>query len=217
MKMQVQIFVEGKADLKFITDYMMYLQPSLTLNSIKSKWQLIGTNLVISLQEINGWTQINSVQSRIKEMELEEGITLIIFDADTADNKGGFFKRKQEIDSLLSGLSYQLFLFPNNCDDGTLEDLLENIVCDDNLPIFNCWSSFETCLKEKASSKIGKELTIPAKKSKIYLYLETLSGKTKEERNKIKDPYRDYRNSALWNLNHEYLASLKNFLTTTLV
>jgi hypothetical protein len=60
--------------------------------------------------------------------------TLIIFDADKYDPEknpyGGYTKRKEAIENILSGfkLNCPLFLFPNNQEDGALEELLEHII-----------------------------------------------------------------------------------------
>jgi len=131
--------------------------------------------------------------------------------ADTKDNGGGFAKRKKEIEGYGLALN-EIFLFPNNKYDGALEDLLENIINQTNKSIFDCWNKFENCLQGCASNEIKKELTIPAKKSKIYVYLETLLGKSKKEKEKIKDPNREYKVAEHWDLDAEYLIPLKNFL-----
>jgi hypothetical protein len=137
------------------------------------------------------------------------GINLVIFDADK-----DFESRKQEIENWKSkyGLAFELFLFPNNQNAGAFENLLEKIVIDNNQPIFDCWNGFENCLQDNASKIIGKKLTIPAKKTKIYAYLEVLLGETKKEKEMIKDPKRDYKNKDHWNLNSEFLILLKEFL-----
>jgi len=67
-------------------------------------------------------------------------------------------------------------------------------------------------LHEGASQKTGKKLTTPAKKSKIYSYLEVLLGTTSEEKKQIKDPNRDFTNSEHWKLDFEFLEPLKQFL-----
>jgi hypothetical protein len=59
---------------------------------------------------------------------------------------------------------------------------------------------------------MGKELTIPAKKTKIYAYLEVLLGVTKKEKEKIKERERDYKNKGHWNLDSDFLIPLKEFL-----
>jgi hypothetical protein len=55
-------------------------------------------------------------------------------------------------------------------------------------------------------------LTIPAKKTKIYGYLETLLGTSKSEKEKIKEKERNYKEQSHWNLDSEYLDPLKEFL-----
>jgi hypothetical protein len=106
--------------------------------------------------------------------------------------------------------STQLYLWPDNQGQGTLEDLLETIINPDNQPILDCWSSFEQCI----STLPGKSLTLPANKTKIYAYLETLLGTTNNEKEKIKERNRDYTNTAHWNLDptHKNLQPLKTFL-----
>jgi hypothetical protein len=59
---------------------------------------------------------------------------------------------------------------------------------------------------------MGKTLTIPARKSKIYVYLEALLGKTRDEKEKAKDPKRDYKNTDHWNLDADALQPLQEFL-----
>jgi len=209
----VQIFVEGDTDVKFIADYIAHIVPNAEVEVKKSKGT-INLNDVpkIIIYGLSGWTDIQNVHTEFKRNTESGGTNLIVFDADSPENEGGFSKRKQEIEDKVKGLSYEIFLFPNNQDDGDLEDLLENIINEINIPIFNCWNEFEKCLQDYASKKIGKKLTTPAQKSKIFVYLETLLGKTNDEKEKIKPSKRDYKNTMHWNLNSEYLSPLKEFL-----
>jgi hypothetical protein len=105
------------------------------------------------------------------------------------------------------------FLLPNNQDDGDIETLLERIICPENQIIFDCWRDFENCLlPNKTTSTDSGRFTLPARKTKIYAYLETLVGETDSEKEKIKDPNRNYRNPKHWDLNHPALANLRAFL-----
>jgi hypothetical protein len=199
----IRIFVEGDADVKFLKDYLSYIAPSFEI----SQETIINTG---------GWTNIDSqkekgenIQNEMKKNTDNDGINLIVFDADK-----DFINRKQELETWKSkyNLVFELFLFPNNQNVGALEDLLERIIIDNNQPIFNCWDRFETCIQESASEIMGKKLTTPAKKTKIYAYLEVLLGETRKEKDKIKDPKRDYKNKEHWNLDSESLVPLKEFL-----
>ena len=209
-----QIFVEGDADAKFISDYILHIKPNMNAVKTPKKSEINIYNneaLIVAIHGLTGWTDIENMKSTITKYKNENDNVLVIFDADTNDNGGGFAKRKKQIYDYNLSID-GIFLFPNNQDDGTLEDLLENIITQTNKPIFDCWDKFENCLQENASKKIGKELITPAKKSKIYVYLESLLGKTQEEKKKIKDPFRDYSIVEHWNLNAEYLEPLKKFL-----
>jgi hypothetical protein len=210
----VQIFVEGDGDVKFISDYITHIIPNATaeINKLKAANINIDGFHKIKVQGLGGWTDIQNVKPEIQRNKDDGGVNSIIFDADTIHNNGGFAKRKQDIENKITGLDCEIFLFPNNQDDGALEDLLEHIIKSQNVPIFECWDKFEACLKNQASPTIGKDLTFPAKKSKIYVYLEALLGKTNEEKKKIKDPNRDYNNADLWDLDVDYLKPLKEFI-----
>ena len=82
--------------------------------------------------------------------------------------------------------------------------------------VMDCWQIYEGELeKVRIPSKTPPTLTIPAKKTKIYAYLETLLGKTRSQKELIKDAKRNYENTQHWNLDAEYLEPLKRFLEKT--
>ncbi|OAV68408.1 hypothetical protein Barb4_02079 [Bacteroidales bacterium Barb4] len=200
----VNIFVEGVADLKFLSDYISYIAPAFGI--IKDE----------TLIDTKGWTSILSkkdrgggIRSKMEENTNRGFLNLVIFDADN-----DFIARKNEIDNWRKqyGLTFELFLFPNNQDSGALEDLLEKIIIDKNQSIFDCWNRYEKCLQSKEIEGRAYPLTTPTKKTKIYGYLEALLGTSKEDKKKIKEQERDYTNNEHWNLDADYLIPLKEFL-----
>jgi hypothetical protein len=206
-----KIFVEGN-DVRFLHDYIEHLFKT-TLKAEKGKYGNIKTSDKII--KTDGWTVLNStvnkgenLRRQMKENMDEGGINLIIFDADY-----NFEERKKEIFEWKNkyNLDFELFLFPNNKDAGTLEYLLERIINPHNAPIFDCWEDFEECLKTKTTCA-KNPLTIPAKKSKIYAYMETLHGETDSEKEKVKDPNRNFKDTHCWDLDAEALNPLKAFL-----
>ena len=194
----VKIFVEGDADIKFLSDY---------INSIIPEFK-IEKEVII---KTDGWCGIYKEDNKeeLSRNTNNAGINLVIFDADD-----DFEQRKKELENWgeSKNLSFEIFLFPNNKDKGTLEDLLENIIVDKNQPIFDCWNDYENCLRNKKIEGRKKPLTVPAKKTKIYGYLEALLEKTDAEKKKIKESNRDYKNKEHWNLDADYLNPLKDFL-----
>ncbi|NWJ51046.1 MAG: hypothetical protein HXX14_09275 [Bacteroidetes bacterium] len=199
--MLTKIFVEGIADHKFISDFISY-----HFNVVLDK-----NDIIIS----NGWTNIYSDgegELFINEMNKNssiDGRNIMIFDADSDYNN-----RLTEINQwrINNQLEFEIFLFPNNSGPGDLETVLENIINKKNAAIFDCWDKYETCLSKIQIEGRVKPLTIPAKKTKIYGYLETLAL-TYNDKVLAKEEKRDYKNSKNWNLDSEYLLALKDFLS----
>lgn len=201
----IKIFVEGIADKKFLSDYIKHILPEFT--AIDSK----------TIIACGGWAGIynekddtaETIRKTIIKNTNDYGINIVIFDADN-----NFEDKKKEIEKWKTDfhLSFELFLFPNNRDNGTLENLLEEIIPEKNRPISDCWEGYEKCLKSKTIEGREKPLTTPAKKTKIYGYLEALLGDSKREKVKIKEKERDYGNIDHWDLGAAYLNPLKEFL-----
>jgi hypothetical protein len=200
--MAIRIFVEGVADSKFLNDFISH---NYKIN--------LGKEDII---ETKGWTNILSeksdgefIKNQMTKNSDNDGINLLIFDADK-----DFSERIKEINEWKgkNNLEFEIFLWPNNKDRGDLETVLEKIINPKNTPIFECWDGYEDCLKSKKIEGRASSLTIPAKKTKIYGYLEALLGDNKSQKDKIKERNREYRNDEHWDLNSESLNELKEFL-----
>ena len=198
MKKEFNIFVEGVADARFIKQYIGHLYGDVVDDE----------RLVI----LKGWDnlKIEATAIRMHSMSANGGVNLVIVDTDK-----DFQIRKDEIAKWQQAnkVQFELFLLPNNHDAGTLEDLLENIINPNNRPIFDCWEHYEQELvKLDISGRTPPPLTTPAKKTKIYGYLEALLGETKSQKELIKEANRNYENTQHWNLEAEYLEPLKQFI-----
>ena len=199
-----QIIVEGDADKKFFEDYYHHIFGE---KAPKSSITHPGKD-----GDTGGYQKLKS-EDAIGVMRQNTdmgGINLVIFDADedTEARRSELLVIKEEF-----GVEFELFLLPNDKDAGALEDLLENIINPNNQPVMDCWQTYEEKLREaRIPSKTPPTLTIPAKKTKIYAYLETLLGKSRSQKKLIKDANRNYKNTQHWNLDAEYLEPLKEFL-----
>lgn len=198
------IIVEGEADKKFFKDYYHHLfRQNAPEGSIihPGKDGDSGGYLKLATEDAIGAMRQNTDLG---------GMNLVIFDADEdieARRKEILVLREQK------GVDFELFFLPNDRDAGALEDLLENIINPDNRPVMDCWDTYEGELaKVRIPTKTPPTLTIPAKKTKIYAYLETLLGKSRSQKKLIKDPNRDYENTQHWNLDAAYLEPLKEFM-----
>ena len=199
-----QIIVEGDADKKFFEDYYHHVFGE---KAPKGSITHPGKD-----GDTGGYQKLKSEDAigLMRQNTDMGGINLVIFDADEdrEARRAELLAIKEEF-----GVEFELFLLPNNKDVGALEDLLENIINPNNQPVMVCWQTYEEKLREvRIPSKTPPTLTIPAKKTKIYAYLETLLGKSRSQKKLIKDANRNYKNTQHWNLDAEYLEPLKEFL-----
>jgi len=207
----VKIFVEGDGDQVFIRDILkLWYNITLTKDQLKE--------VVIICK---GYNKISNQIDEFKQLEIgqkrEGGKNLIIFDADYTgrEEDHGFKNKKKYLDNIMQelGINFDLFLFPNNQNDGTLETMLESCMNPEHSGIMDCWKNMEICVDGKGN------YTIPADKSKIYVYLECLHGITNKEKDKIKDPNRDFTLDDKWVINCEnnpFLKELKDFFDASL-
>ena len=199
-----QIIVEGNADKKFFEDYYHHIfgekAPQGSITHPGKDGDTGGYQKLRSEDAIGAMRQNTDLG----------GINLVIFDADEdiETRRAELLAVKEEF-----GVEFELFLLPNDKDAGALEDLLENIINPNNQPVMVCWQTYEGELANvRIPPKTPPTLTIPAKKTKIYAYLETLLGKSKTQKKLIKEVNRNYENTLHWSLDAEYLEPLKEFL-----
>ena len=198
MKKEFNIFVEGVADARFFKQYVSHVLGE----------EVPDERLVI----LKGWDNLKTEASalRMRSMTANGGVNIVIVDADL-----NYKTRKDEIEKWKQAneAEFELFLLPNDQDPGALEDLLENIINPNNRPVMNCWENYEKELvKLNIPGRTPPPLTTPAKKTKIYGYLEALLLDSKSQKEMIKEVKRNYRNPLHWNLDAEYLDPLKEFL-----
>ncbi|WQS12609.1 hypothetical protein KVC03_05315 [Helicobacter pylori] len=212
---EILIFVEGPSDRFFLEVYLLYLyfQEKFPIKNFK-------------VQNVDGK---DNLSKRLLEIEKYDK-TLIIFDADKdyESNKKEILKVVSKTKQTIS--EEQIFLFPNNQDNGDLETLLLKIAKHEEF--INCFESYLDCIKKKEHYKPIKNI----RKSKWYAYLEALglekffqyTWDTEKKNNKkkliiddkgedeieIKDQYKgDYEKlTEVIDFNSTSLFPLKNFL-----
>ncbi|MCQ2717439.1 hypothetical protein JT219_03270 [Helicobacter pylori] len=212
---EILIFVEGSSDRFFLEIYLLYLyfQEKFPIKNFK-------------VQNVDGK---DNLSKRLLEIEKYDK-TLIIFDADKdyESNKKEILKIVSESKQTIS--EEQIFLFPNNQDDGDLETLLLEIA--KHKEFINCFEGYLDCIKKTEHCKPIKNI----RKNKLYAYLEVLglekffqyTWDTKKKNNKkkliiddkdgdeieIKDQYKgDYEKlKEVIDFNSKSLIPLKNFL-----
>ncbi|EJB91844.1 DUF3226 domain-containing protein [Helicobacter pylori] len=145
---EILIFVEGPSDKVFLEVYLYFLE-DLPIKNFK-------------VRSTNGKNNLSS--TLLLETEKYDK-TLIIFDADN------YKSNKKEILTVVSKTKQtiseeQIFLFPNNQDDGDLETLLLKIAKHDEF--LKCFEGYLECIKSKEHYKPIKNI----RKNMLYAYLE---------------------------------------------
>ncbi len=205
---EILIFVEGPSDKVFLEVYLYFLE-DLPIKNFKVK-------------DVKGK---DNLSKRLLEIEKYDK-TLIIFDADKdyESNKKEILKVVSKTKQTIS--EEQIFLFPNNQDDGDLETLLLEITKHDEF--LKCFEGYLECIKSKEYYKPIKNI----RKNMLYAYLEVFelqkffqykwdtNNKKNEEniiiddKGKIKEKHKEEyeKLKEVINFNSKSLIPLKNFL-----
>jgi hypothetical protein len=135
---------------------------------------------------------------------------VVIVDADGKWNIKGwtFQSEKQKIETLKKdlGVEFDLFLMPNNQEEGDFEMLLEAIINQDHRKIIDCHISFEDCIKE------NKDYLTPNRKARIYSYITSFKRTQKENEDFKNKGNWFFENQEYWNFGANELDHLKIFL-----
>ena len=188
----VTIFVEGKADKRFIEDYLT-----------KCFGVENASKYVVSLDgKDNFWSEKELVKivPHFEKNTDRGGANFLIFDADDDfdSRKAEILQQKEKL-----GIEFDLFLFPNNSDSGALEELLYQIVNPKHEVILECFEKFQDCLKDSKN-----DYSLPDIKAQMNSYTSALLPK--KQRRFANETKRRYLNPDHWNLNAEYLQPFAN-------
>ncbi|GAA9892038.1 hypothetical protein VN0760_00830 [Helicobacter pylori] len=213
MSKKILIYTEGKSDRNFLGWYLNFLKckDRFDIFDIEGKDKLI----------LGEFPEI--IEKILKNKHQTYKQVCIIFDADKKESQesdAGFDNKLKHICKELKekGIDFpreQIFLFPNNQDDGDLEDLLLGIA--KHKEFINCFESYLDCIKKKEHYKPIKNI----RKNMLYAYLEALGlenlytkknifdieGKVKNE---CKEKYEKLKE--VIDFDSKSLVPLKNFL-----
>lgn len=158
-------------------------------------------------------------EEQIEKHLLKNTNILIINDADDC-----YQKRKKElenkiykkivpnatnklIDKNATLPSINIFLYPNNNDDGIFEDLLLKCIPEGH-KIPECFDKFVSCL---STIQTEYNINLPVTKTKIYSYVDL--QKTPDYK-QTEDGLYFYRNKSIWDFNNKAVKLLLDFLNT---
>ncbi|RVY91680.1 hypothetical protein EC503_01815 [Helicobacter pylori] len=159
------------------------------------------------------------IENILKNKNQEYKQVCIIFDADKKESQerdAGFDNKLKHIcekfkEKEIDFPKEQIFLFPNNQDDGDLETLLLKIAKHDEF--LKCFEGYLECIKSKEHYKPIKNI----RKSKWYAYLEVLGLENLDifdSKGKIKEKHQEEyeKLKEVIDFNSKSLIPLKDFL-----
>ena len=170
-----------------------------------------GNSKEIEIVGTGGYTNLKKFAVQMQR-NTDNGIkNLVIFDADFP-KEGGFEKRNLKLLNLKEKekVDFELFLFPNNQDDGTFEHLLEHLATEEHKGLLECFEGYESCIRGRNNPKYVS----PDQKAKMYAYVSTQTD-PKDIKMFKKGDWR-FNQTDLWNLDVDYLTPLKDFLSSNL-
>lgn len=185
--MGAKIFVEGKHDKEFLEIYLHFLG-CVNVEVIPCK----GNSL-------------KNIHSKIQEVKDNEEKSLLIFDADQ-DFKATLARLKSESGGLLG--EEDIFLFPNNSQNGELEKLLFDIAKEKE--IYQCFEQYKKCV-EKHKPEYCENIH---KKSARFAYFEALGIPSSSNSKNMQERREAY--SRMFDLTSSHLGALRDFLKTHL-
>lgn len=200
-----KIFVEGNTDQACIEKILkLKYDISFPVNGIALKDGIISCD---------GWTNIGNQPSLLDKFRIENGgKNLVIFDADRNNNEGGFQKRLAQLHGIANviGVCFDIYLFPNNEEDGVLEDFYCSCFKDEMKFFENCWQGMLNCFE--ASRGQDLILKYPHINGKVFSYVD-LFEKYKTGNYKNTKGKRSYFDDGLWNFDFDTNNNLKSLIS----
>ena len=175
------VFVEGKSDEAFVRCLLQFL------NIDNVAVERIG----------GGVSRLSNVAAVIKQRHDAGNRISILLDANS-DLKNRRKDLKKEKKRLNLPIECEFFL-PDDKQSGCLETLLERMAVSGHRAIYDCFDSYEDCLRDLSTT-----YETPNLKARIYAYCQVIGAET--------GPHKKYDDPAHWDLNAPDLDPLKQFL-----
>lgn len=184
----------------FVEDYLHHIKPDINPADY-------------TITDVGGKDKLRFFANQMMQNQRLDELNLVIFDCDSSQNGGGLKERTSELNALKEqlGIEFNLFLFPNNHDEGAFEELLLKIINPKHQCLLDCFNGYEMCIG--GNDKENKLYERPNTKAKIYSYISTFK-RSRSQKEKFKTGNWDFLNKEYWNLDAEYLNPLKDFITS---
>lgn len=217
----INLYVEGKSDLIFLCQLLVHVckfDLKLDLRTWKASYSIPG-KMILSVQTITpkdgeGGIDAKKIQSLVKEIQtvnMPKGLESVLFiDADSDKHvhpKGGFISRDEYLKKLQKEATFEYFIIPTHSEDGNLETILDDIVCDRGKDFYTCLTKYvDGLLALTGVSRPQYIIDNPQlTKEKIAWYVYMMEGKDKKVASGL-------QNAELWNFQSSKLTALTDFL-----
>lgn len=162
-------------------------------------------NIEADIKCVDGKDNLKNFVPKMQIAHSQNECIIVVFDADKDSNGGGFNKRRQELLDFKekNSIDFDLFLMPNNKDEGDFESILLKSIKDEHKHILSCFDKFQNCVKTHNTHYSYHSIN---DKSKIYSYKELLQG-SKDAK------YWHFDDKDYWDFDNDYVKALKDFLS----
>lgn len=205
----VKIFIEAEDKNKPESGFLCAILNMMGI--VPEAYEIMSTGGYTNLMDSDNTSNIGIMQANTDA----GGKNIVIFDADSPKNNGGFAKRQEELlqkrDEL--GLDFDLFLWPDNQHDGDVEVLMETTARKDLYPeFFDCFAKYEQCILQRKNAQGAPLYTTPNLKGKLHTYFNALPI-SKSKKNKFGHGEWCWNDRTIWDLNADSLEPIKSFLS----
>lgn len=204
--MKVNLFIETKN-----TKTPEYVFFKILLERIKKEYGIVEYEIIPT----DGKDNLEHIANKFKENTLEDGRNIMVFDADFSGiDEGGYESRRKYLEAYKKSLEidFELFLMPNNKEDGNFETLLESIArCDLHPKFFECFDLYEICINTEKNSDGKPKYKTPNKKGKLHTYITSMPL-SKKEKDRIGSGNWLFEDTKYWDLDSDKLKPLIEFL-----
>lgn len=201
----VQIFIEARRE---------ETPEGVFLKTLIRKY--VPDSLPYAVNAVNGWSNLCE-QANVMLMQTnnqEGGKNLVIFDADSPENGGGYaFRLKTLKDELkVNDLLAEIFLWPNNQSDGIVESLMLDVARRDlHAAFFDCYGDYEACLRGIKDADGNLSYHCPDLKAKAFAYISSMQLSNNHRKHLGRGDWL-FDNPSYWDLESEKLEAIKGFL-----
>ena len=203
-----KIYIEGKD--KGVPECDFFCTILATMNIATDKYEIIPTGGYKNLMDSKTMPFIEVLRANTDV----GGKNLVVFDADTEKNNGGFavrqeylIKRRDELN-----LEFDLFLWPDNKSDGDVEVLMESIARTDLYPeFFDCFAKYEHCMSQRKNEDNEPFYSSPNRKGKLHTYFNALPISNAKKK-KFGHGVCRWGDQEIWNMESKSLVPIKEFL-----